>query len=55
MIAQRPPTLLKGNACAARKSLPGNVKFDCVGENYEPGWKNPQGGRRQPRGVKRSA
>src|SRR5262245_44235395 len=35
MIAQRPPTLIKGNARAAQKSLPGNAAHDRVGENYE--------------------
>src|SRR5215470_2614036 len=39
MSVQRPPALLEGNARAAQKSLPGNAKFDCVGENYEPGGK----------------
>src|SRR5215471_6831074 len=39
MSAQRPPALLNGNAYAAQKSLPGNAKYDCVGENYEPGGK----------------
>jgi hypothetical protein len=35
MIAQRPPALIKGNARAAQKCLPGNVAHDRVGENYE--------------------
>jgi len=35
MIAQRLPALIKGNARAAQKSLPGNVAHDRVGENYE--------------------
>jgi hypothetical protein len=35
MIAQRLPALISGNACAAQKSLHGNVALDRVGENYE--------------------
>src|SRR5262245_30386829 len=35
MIAQRPPELVKRNARAAQKSLPGNVAHDRVGKNYE--------------------
>jgi hypothetical protein len=37
MIAQRPPVRFKGNAYAAQKSLHGNAKYVCFGENYEPG------------------
>lgn len=35
MNAQRPPIRFKSNARAAQKSLPGNAKSGCVGENYE--------------------
>jgi len=34
-IAQRPPYAVKGNACAARKSLPDNMGSGCAVENYE--------------------